>query len=160
MRRVPIRRILVVALLASACATATAGGFRLFYDDGYNDQYDSSAALFKRKNCRGGNDLASFSLDSKAIKRLKRKIRQVHFFKLPDRIDPNSDGETITICGPCGESRLTVETGFKSRTIEWECNCATRGDPDELAPLLKELREILYSAPAIAGLPESACYYY
>jgi len=155
-----MRPLFTLALLALASGTASAGGFRLFFDDGWTDEYDSRRAHFKRSSCRELDDVANFSLDKRAIARLKEKVRQVRFFDLPKRLNRNSDGETIMVCGPCPDSRLTIELGFRSRTIEWNCDCDNYDDPKELAPLLKELRDILYAAPQIAKLPRSSCAFY
>lgn len=145
-----MRPVLATVLLSLAATAAHAGGFRLVHDDGYTDRYDSRKSLYRRETCRDRPDTVSFALDSQAIRRLKQKAKEVNFQRLPAFIDQNTDGNFITVCGPCPTSKLTIG----------ECNCNGEGDPPVLLPLLTELRAILNGSPAISALAPSSCALY
>jgi hypothetical protein len=154
---------LIVATMMSGAAMA--GGFQLRFEDNSIDRYDSRLGRFERTTCRDKNDVVTYSMDTRSIQRLKKRVREVRFFELPERLERNhsDDGEltVLSVCGGCPESRLSIELGFRRHTVEWECKCDdSEGDPPELAPLLQELRDILRAQPAIAGLSASSCAFY
>lgn len=157
---------MIALMMIGLPANAGLGKFDLFYSDGYTDQYDSAQARFTRKSCRGPDYSVSFLLDRQAVKRLEVTASRIDFFRLPDWINTNSVisesgvAEVIS-CGPCARSTLKISKGRKSHQVEWSCNCEIDGkDPAEIEPLVRELRQILYGNPAIAGLPKSSCVFY
>jgi hypothetical protein len=153
-------------LMVTLCAHAGSGNFALFYTDGYVDEYDSAQSRLTRRSCDGPDYSVSVALDKAAIQRLKTAIANTRFFRLPDRITMNhsmseSGLEEITVCGPCPDSTLKISSGRRSNTVKWACNCDDATDePDEIEPLVKEIRQILYSNPAVAQLPKSSCRFY
>ena len=161
-----------IALFCFGCSSIPKADLpTIYFENGYNDTYHSEFGIFFRSMCSSERDNVKAVLSPLQLKAIGDLALASGFFDLKHNLvgeesvsvsAPAIAGEEERICvvAPCPSYKLMIALNGRTNFVRWDCGCGNAKPPKEIAALLEEVKNSIYSLKSIRSMPSSDCRYY